>query len=181
MQKTISEKSKVQYYDIGLLLGQLLQSKLDKTIIGIFGDIWRVKNFASNNILDNTKMLRNIEGEVGYSTNGWKVIDWMIQNNISADKVIIFTDCQMWDSTSYSYNINNDNKEFSKLWNTYKKDINPSCKLYLFDMTGHGNTPVTINSQGVYFVAGWSERIFEAIKSIEEGKNIIKKISKIEI
>ena len=44
-------------------------------------------------------------GEVGYATNGHKVIDWLIKEGIVMDKVMLFTDCQLWDSERGDMNL----------------------------------------------------------------------------
>ena len=92
MMTAISKNSVVQYYDIGLLLGQLLQYKCRRILTGFFGDIWSPVILPKNNILQNTLTLRNREGEVGYSTNGYKVLEWVIERKINADKIMFFTD-----------------------------------------------------------------------------------------
>ena len=44
MQCPVSAKSKVLYYDIGLLLGMLLKSRCKQVMTGIFGDRWKIIN-----------------------------------------------------------------------------------------------------------------------------------------
>lgn len=41
-------------------------------------DVWKVLNLPQESILANTSEMHNREGEVGYSTNGYKVIDYLI-------------------------------------------------------------------------------------------------------
>lgn len=171
MQTNISEKSKVQNYDIGLCLGMLLHHKCKNIETGIFGDSWKVINLPKNNILSNADELHRREGEVGYSTNGYLVIDNLIKRQEVKDKIMIFTDCQMWDSYG-----NGDS--FNKSWNEYKK-IAPNCKLYLFDLSGHGTTPVSVNSNGVYLIAGWSDKVFEMLDAYENGSSALEEIENI--
>ena len=169
MQKNVSEKSKVQYYDIGLLLGQLLQSKCANVITGFFGNSWKVVNLTSDNILQNTMELRRREGEVGYSTNGHKVIEWLVEKKMAVDKVMIFTDCQMWDSERMEGSI-------SKAWDKYRA-LFPKAKLYLFDMAGYGTTPLQIRKdKGVHLIAGWSDKIFEVLSAMEKGGDAVSMI-----
>jgi len=177
MESTISGKSQVQFYDIGLLLGQLLALKAPNNILGFFGDTWKTVNIAPNNPLHNTLQLHEREGEVGYSTNGYKVIEWLIENNVKMDKVFIFTDCQMWDS-EYGYGGNT--QDFSKYWNNYKK-IAPNAKLYLFDVSGYGNTPIDVRQGEVHLIAGWSDKVFDMLEAIEQGETAVKVINQIEI
>ena len=173
MWHPISPKSTVQYYDIGLLLSMLLKSRCQQVIAGIFGDTWKAVNMPGDSILMATSQLRRMEGKVGYSTNGHKVIDWLIDNKMQMDKVMMFTDLQMWDS-SYC------NKSLRASWMSYKS-IAPQAKLYLFDLAGYGHSPLCITDEGVYLIAGWSDRIFDVLAAIEDGRNALTLINRIEI
>jgi len=179
MQKGVSSRSIVELYHIGLLLGQLLQYKYqDRAITGFFGDEFKIVNLYSDNILANTFELRNREGEVGYSTNGYKVIEYLINRSMEVDKVMIFTDCQLWNSDRFE----GDDSELPEKWNIYKQQINPDAKLYLFDLAGYGRMPIdVIANKDVYIISGWSEKVFDMLKAIEEGDNVLNKIKEIKI
>jgi 60 kDa SS-A/Ro ribonucleoprotein len=173
MQKTISAKSKVLLYDIGLMLSMLLQSRCENAITGMFGDKWKVINVPKNNVLANVQEFYSREGEVGYSTNGYLVIKDLLQRNKVVDKVMMFTDCQLWNSTGSNENI-------AQLWKQYKH-IAPNAKLYLFDLAGYGNVPLSVKQHDVYLIAGWSDKIFDVLAAIENGSNAIKNIETIEL
>ena len=102
MFSPISMRSSVMNYDIGILLSMLLKSKCSSVISGMFGDTWEVLNLPQENILANTIEMKEREGEVGYSTNGYAVIDYLIENNIRMDKVMMFTDTSAATSTLVS-------------------------------------------------------------------------------
>jgi len=168
MQKPINAKSKVLLYDIGLMLAMLLQSRCQHVITGMFGDTWKTISVAKKNILANVQEFYKREGEVGYSTNGYLVIKDLLQRNKAVDKVMLFTDCQLWNS-------NNSVENIASLWKQYKK-IAPRAKLYLFDLAGYGNTPLNVQRDDVYLIAGWSDKIFNVLKAIEEGSDAAKMI-----
>ena len=172
MQKAISPKSKILSYDIGLMLAMLLKSRCKNAITGMFGDTWKVINVPTQGILANVDAFYRREGEVGYSTNGYLVIEDLIKRKIRMDKVMIFTDCQLWNSRN--------DKKISGLWNTYKK-ISPDSKLYLFDLSGYGVTPLDITRDDVYLIAGWSDKIFDIVAAIDNGGNALDEIRKIEL
>ena len=174
MQETISEKSVVQNYDIGLMLGMLLQHKCKNIISGFFGETWKIVNLPQSNILANVDELHRREGEVGYSTNGYLVIRDLRKRNIIADKIMIFTDCQMWDSNE------EDGGHIAEEWASYK-EIAPKAKLYLFDLAGYGNTPISTRKGDVYLIAGWSEKVFEILEAIENGSSAVEEIKKIKV
>jgi hypothetical protein len=173
MYSPISPKSSVKNYDVGLMLAMLLKNRCKNVISGMFGDEWKVVDFPSKSILNNFEELYKREGEVGYSTNGFKVIQYLNENNIVMDKVMMFTDCQMWNSYDTEQTI-------CKEWDKYKQ-IAPNAKLYLFDLNGYGTTPLNIVRDDVTLIAGWSDRIFEILEAIEKGSSVIEEIKKIEI
>ncbi|HOZ78755.1 MAG TPA: TROVE domain-containing protein [Ferruginibacter sp.] len=171
MQKAISAKSKVQNYDIGLMLAMLLKNRCANAITGMFGDTWKVINVPNRNLLANVLEFHRREGEVGYSTNGHLVIKDLLQRNQVVDKVMVFTDCQLW-------NTYNGGESMDTVWKRYKK-MAPNAKLYLFDLAGYGNTPLNVQRDDVYLVAGWSDKIFNVLNAIEEGSNAVKLINAI--
>lgn len=174
MQTAISQRSSVQNYDIGLLLAMLFQTTCNQVTAGMFGDIWKVTPLPSRTVLANTLALHKREGEVGYSTNGYKVIDWMIDNHVSYDKVLIFTDCQMWDSMRGRVDA------IQASWHKYKM-MNPQVKLYLFDLAGYGAVPFRQAEKDVFLIAGWSDKVFEMLDAIENGNTVLDKIKEIEL
>lgn len=173
MQQRISPKSSVMLYDIGLVLAMLLKNRCKNVVCGIFGDTWKVINLPSEGILSNVDAMYRREGEVGYSTNGYKVIEYLRENRIVMDKVMLFTDCQMWNSGW-------GNQTIRKEWDSYKQ-IAPESRLYLFDLAGYGATPLDIVRDDVFLIAGWSDRIFEILTAIERGSSAIEEIRTIEI
>lgn len=169
----ISRRSSVMNYDIGILLSMLLKSKCSSVISGMFGDTWEALNLPQENILANTIEMKEREGEVGYSTNGYTVIEYLIDNNIRMDKVMMFTDLQMWDS-EYG------DRDLQAFWNRYRQ-IYPEAKLYLFDLEGYGEAPIRLVSDDVVLIAGWSDKVFDVLDAIENGEDALALIKKIEI
>ena len=125
----------------------------------------------SDNILRNTIDMISHEGEVGYSTNGYKVIEWLINENRVMDKVMLFTDCELWDSY-------NGGKHLAKSWEMYKK-IAPDAKLYLFNLAGYGTSPVSMKRNDVFCISGWSDKVFDILAALERGNSAIDEIRRI--
>lgn len=172
MQRPISPKSKILSYDIGLMLAMLLKSRCKNAITGMFGDRWKVINVPTKGILSNVDAFYRREGEVGYATNGYLVIEDLLKSKQQIDKVMMFTDCQLWN--------NRNDKKIVDLWNSYKK-VSPNSKLYLFDLSGYGTTPLDITREDVYLVAGWSDKVFDIIAAIDHGGNALEEIRNIEL
>ncbi len=172
MQRPVSPKSKILSYDIGLMLAMLLKSRCKNAMTGMFGDKWKVINVPTKGILSNVDAFYRREGEVGYATNGYLVIEDLLKTKKQIDKVMMFTDCQLWNSRN--------DQRISDLWRDYKK-IYPNSKLYLFDLSGYGTTPLDITRDDVYLIAGWSDKVFDIIAAIDRGGNAVDEIKKIEL
>lgn len=173
MWSPISQRSSIRNYDIGILLSMLLRNRCKQVVAGIFGDSWKVVNMPNDNILMATRQLERLGNTVGYSTNGYKVIDWLIGQKVVMDKVMMFTDMQMWDSTGRY-------KAFEDSWKQYKK-MSPAAKLYLFDLAGYGQLPIRLAAPDVYLIAGWSDRIFDVLSAIDKGEDALSVINKTKI
>ncbi|UPT67303.1 MAG: hypothetical protein M0D57_00985 [Sphingobacteriales bacterium JAD_PAG50586_3] len=139
----------------------------------MFGDTWKVINMPKRNILSNVDEYCRREGEVGYSTNGYKVIENLLNSRTKADKVMMFTDVQMWNSTGGDQTI-------QRVWAKYKQFM-PNAKLYLFDLAGHGTVPLQVHNNGVYLIAGWSDKVFDVLHALENGQTAIGYINQIEL
>jgi 60 kDa SS-A/Ro ribonucleoprotein len=172
MQTPVSAKSKVQRFDIGLMLAMLLQHRCEHVITGMFGDKWKVINVPKNNILGNVMEFHRREGEVGYSTNGYLVVQDLLNRKQAVDKIMMFTDCQLWNS--------NGSTQISDVWKQYKK-IAPNAKMYLFDLAGYGTTPLSVMRDDVYLIAGWSDKIFDVLRAIEDGSDAVQMINNIDL
>lgn len=168
MQKAISPKSTVQYFDIGLVLAMTLQTRCKRAVTGMFGDTWKIIQVPSNGILGNSMEYHRREGEVGYATNGHLVIDDLLRSKTQMDRVMIFTDCQLWNNQGNNSNI-------EKSWRNYHRKF-PDARLYLFDLAGHGTTPIQIKENNVFLIAGWSDKIFDVLQNLEKGSKLIETI-----
>ena len=171
MQQQVSPKSKVLLYDIGLLMSMILQSQCKNVVTGMFGDRWMRFPMPKSGILRNVNELYKSEGKVGYSTNGHLVIEDLIKRKESVDKVMLFTDTQMWNSKGTA-------NTFESSWNRYKQ-LAPHAKLYIFDLAGYGRQPLDIRKNDVYLIAGWSDKIFDVLNALEDQKSAVKMIKKV--
>lgn len=172
MYQKISPKSSIMLYDIGLVLAMLLQHSTDTMISGIFGDDWLPYSLPGENVLESVAELRKIVGKVGYSTNGYKVINYLNQQQISLDKVLIFTDMQMWNSGKGEQSIAHE-------WKEYKRNTAPAAKLYLFDLSGYGQAPLQVEQDDCFLIAGWSDKVFNILQAIDSGGDALEEINRV--
>ncbi|GAB2941315.1 TROVE domain-containing protein [Hymenobacter coalescens] len=175
MQQPVSARSKVLLYDVGLVLGMLLQRRCANVVTGLFGDRWKRVALPPNQVLSNVQELYRREGEVGYSTNGHLVVQDLTRHNERVDKVMIFTDCQLWNSTGEA-------GDLAKAWRQYRRTVAPQARLYLFDLAGHGMAPLDVREQdGVALIAGWSDKVFDVLQALENGGSALAEIETIDL
>jgi hypothetical protein len=174
MFSPVSQKSKIRCYDVGLMLSMLMRNRSENVTTGIFGHSWKAVNLPKSSILANTQQLNKIEGSVGYTTNAYIVIREMIETRKVYDKVMFFTDLQLWDSSGAGNSL-------KEQWNIYTQRVAPGAKLYLFDLLGYGQAPLKTTQNNVYLIAGWSEKIFDVLNAIENGRDALSEIKRVEV
>ncbi|UYZ63714.1 TROVE domain-containing protein [Hymenobacter weizhouensis] len=175
MQQPVSQRSKVLLYDVGLVLGMLLQSRCQHVTAGMFGNTWKVLSLPRGPVLRNVNEFYRREGEVGYATNGHLVVRDLRQRREVADKVMLFTDCQLWNSAS-------DGNTLVQEWAAYRREVAPQARLYLFDLAGHGTSPLDVRAEhGVALIAGWSDKVFDVLAALESGGSALTELEKIEL
>ncbi|UOQ64698.1 TROVE domain-containing protein [Hymenobacter volaticus] len=173
MQQPVSARSKVQLYDVGLVLGMLLQSRCQHVTAGMFGNTWKRLSLPRGPVLGNVDEFYRREGEVGYSTNGYLVIEDLRRRREVVDKVMIFTDCQLWNTHLNGATIAHE-------WAEYRRTVAPQARLYLFDLAGHGTAPLDVRAEdGVALIAGWSDKVFNVLEALENGGSALTEIQSI--
>ncbi|HAP64103.1 MAG TPA: TROVE domain-containing protein [Cytophagales bacterium] len=175
MVKPISPRSTVMAYDVGLVLSMLLRNRCKNVVTGLFGDTWKRMEMPKGNILANVEQLRRRSGEVGYATNGYLVIRDLYERREAVDKVMIFTDCQLWNSRYAS------DAHIQQEWLRYLREVAPNAQLYLFDLAGYGQSPLQRNQHGVAFIAGWSDKVFEVLEALENGAEALEHIAQVQL
>jgi hypothetical protein len=179
MCSPVSPKSVINMYDIGAVLAMLVHHKAQNTVTGLFGDKFEAYPFPKTGVLRNAEKVYELEGRVGYSTNGYKVLQYANRNNTANfDKIMIFTDCQMYGSSRYGRA--SEHSAIEREWKQYKQN-NPNAKLYLFDLNGYGTSPVSLMDNDVTLISGWSDKVFDIMNAVDNGSTAIDEILAIEL
>lgn len=170
MDHQLSKDSSVTYKDISNLMQALLVKSCEDNINSLFGSTFKRVNINNrDSVLSITKYLN--KQNVGYSTFGYLTVDYLLTNNIKVDRIIIFSDMQIYG--------NNYDKQFNSMLQKYRENINPECWLHSVDLAGHG-TKISSSSNKNNLISGWSEKILNYIWFTEQGEdNIISSINNI--
>jgi 60 kDa SS-A/Ro ribonucleoprotein len=116
-------------------------------------------------------------------------VEFALQSAKKYDHIMLFTDCQLWDSQGYGSSFygyhqglkNNSESPMQNVWKQYRRSVNPNAKLYLFNLSDYGDSPVRLSSNGASMICGWSDHIFQVLADLQRGKNFIDEINSIEI
>lgn len=168
MDHKLNEKTDITFKQIGLLMSMLIEKVNKKNDYYLFAsDVGKVNIFEKSNIFELVNKLDNIVS-LGYSTNGHKVFEKLIENNQKFDRIYLFTDMQLYGGDT------------SKAWSKYRNMVNNDCKLVIIDLNGYGKSPVAHGNNAIT-IPGFSEQVFEMIKLLENGSSVVNEIMKIEL
>lgn len=162
MDSLVSQHGTMSLKEIGILFGLAAHKFTDKSLFGCFGDNFGICNLTrSASIIDRIESVKEWSSQLGWSTNGFLAIKYLNERNIFVDRILVFTDCQLYDS--HTWWCKRDERTIRQEYNAYKT-INPNCKLYLFDLSSYGTVNFPASDRSVVNVSGWSEKIFNFIK-----------------
>ncbi len=115
----------------------------------------------------------------GGGTDVWAAISKLIESNTFVDKIVIFTDMQMYDIGRGYWSSNN--REFKDMVKEYRK-INPKVKVLFWNLSGlDGGTPMKLDHD-ILEVSGYSDKILSVIPKLWEDKDaLIHEIESIEL
>jgi len=164
----------IQRFDVGPLMALSWKSRGDSIIAGIIGNTWHRVEMPSGPILASTEQFRRHEGEAGYAINAWLIIRDLMRRRQVVDKVMIFTDCQLWNNRTFNQSAGAD---LAHWWRQYRRQIAPQAKLYLFDLAGYGISPLRVPEEGVYLLAGWHGRMPDVLAILDQVKEDVGVVS----
>ena len=175
---------------IAHLFASMMAWRQHDVYVGLFGDrLIQVPYKRDVKLLDFNKESYKIGEKCGGATeNGiYTFLEKVVEEKKKIDNIIVFSDCQIgrgsyggftsWYGTTYS----NRSPHFHELFKEFRK-INPNANFIVVNLRQSGGTSVFDKSQRILNIAGWSDKIFDTIKSQCKGWDaIIKEIEAIEI
>lgn len=108
--------------------------------------------------------LMTIQRGLCFAGGGTNFISIFERANKKYDRVILLSDMQAWIGGLW-------HTSPSAAYNAYKRKYNPDCKMYSIDLAGYGTLQVP--EKDVYCLAGFSEKIFDIMRYLEEDKNAL--------
>ena len=150
MWSEVSQNSTVTLADIAALYTSMADSMCQRSVSYAFAsDINKVTMTGKENIFHD---METIKRSASGGTYGYLAFKELRTKNIKVDRVILFTDMQIWD-TWYG-------DEFQKEYIMYRDTINHDVKVYLVNLGGYGGIMMPEGYPNVYNIAGFSDNIF---------------------
>ena len=177
MDTTLSADSTLRYKEIGSLFGAVLAEQGAR--VGAFGTDFRaVSMHADTPILQRQAAVLGVDHEVGNATNGWTVLDHLRETETVVDRVVLFTDMQIWDSRRGVGG--GDDGTVRESFEAYREHVAPDASLYMIDLASYGDLVTPEGYENVYNVSGWSENVLEFIEHAEEPLAVVDEIQAFE-
>ena len=183
----VSAFSKTSTAMIGNLFGSMMAYRQKNVYIGLFGDkLIDVPMDRNMKMLDFNKMSFDKGACCGPCTEAG-IYDFMrkcIDEKKKVDNVVVFSDCQIGNNTYeftpwYGDKSSDLGCHFHELFKEFKK-LNPMCNWIVVNLRQSGGTSVFDKSMRILNIAGWSDKIFDTIKSQCRGWDaVIKEIESV--
>ena len=176
MDMALSRNSTLRLKEIGALFGAILAEQGAK--VGGFGDDFQtVPMHVDTPVLQRQDAVLAIDEEVGNSTNGWKAFEYLRDRGEPVERVVVFTDMQIWDNTPFTAR---DNQTVKAVFDAYRDEVSSDTALYLVDLASYGDLVTPEGYENVYNVSGWSENVLSFIEHAENPKQVIDEINAFE-
>ncbi len=179
-KSVVSAMSRRTTADIANLFAVLYWLRAEDTLVGLFGDNLVMPSLnRKHSVFENFKTINAEAKKCGPSTEQgiFDMMEMLLEKKQKVDRIIIFSDCQVGSKCNWFDKKRRAGNDFNKLFQAYRQ-INPSVVTYSVDLKGYGNT---LFDEGVMTVAGWSEKIFDMMVSLEEKESVIASINDIEL
>lgn len=183
----VSAFSKTSTAMIGNLFGSMMAYRQKNVYIGLFGDkLIDVPMDRNMKMLDFNKMSFEKGACCGPCTEAG-IYDFMrkcVDEKKKIDNVVVFSDCQIGNNTYeftpwYGDKSSDRGGHFHELFKEFKKQ-NPMCNWIVVNLRQSGGTSVFDKSMRILNISGWSDKIFDTIKSQCRGWDaVIKEIESV--
>lgn len=173
-----SRLSNTKTSDIANLFAMLYWLKAENTYVGLFGDrLIEPKLDRNLGVFENFKIVDQEKNKCGGATEHgiFEFFKKAIKEKTHIDTLVVFSDCQIGSSCAwFGSGSGTQSNDFNKLYEEYRR-INPNFRCYSVNLKGYGST---VFNDSVFKLAGWSEKIFDIMKIMEQDRNALIKTIK---
>lgn len=159
---TLSEKSARDCRDAANMLSGIAAKVCKRAYLFAFGtNVQEIRYAKTDTVMGVCQKVS--DSGAGGGTNGHLCIEHLIKSGKTPARVIILTDCQMWNDQ-----YNGGGQPFANAWAKYRKSSKAAAEtwLHLVHLSGYGDSPVDAGDH-VNQVSGFSEKIFSMMLQAE--------------
>lgn len=159
MDSPLSWKSKMTCAGAANTLCGIVAKRAQKAYVCAFGTDVGPVPFTKNDTVIGIVRKVAVANTKGMDTNGYRCLEWLGEQKHRADRVILLSDMQCWNSYG-------DDRSIANEWQKYKRQ-NSNAWLHSVHINGYGDNPVDPNNKDVNLVSGFSEKIFSMLLQTE--------------
>lgn len=164
MDTPVSAKSQVSCKDTANVLCGIVAKVCERPYVFAFGsNVGKVRYTKNDTVLGIAKKVANTDIG-GFSTNGHKCVQWLINHNVTPDRVIFLSDMQMWNDRGYGM----EDGSLCNAWAKYLKQGGKAKNTWLHSVHLNGYGDAVVDKGGrVNQVSGFSEKVFTMLLQTE--------------
>lgn len=155
MQSSVSERSKVQHYEIAALFAaSVAKGAEDVRLISWADSHSDVGYERGDSVLRTVEKVHNRIGRDGHGTQ----LGQALRSYSGEDRVVIFSDMQIMDARDYTYG----RERFDA-----RQSIPPNVPIFVFNTGGYQASPLKSGRENVYELGGFTDAVFRMIPLVE--------------
>jgi 60 kDa SS-A/Ro ribonucleoprotein len=183
------DSPKITCKDVSTLFGAMIHKKCTNSIVSVFADRFATVPLSKRaSIFDNMKKIGGTN--VGGSTYAHLALDYLTDNNIMVNRIIMLTDEQCYSETDsipkssgrmfYTHD-RCDNSVYASLLK-YKRKVNPKVFMYVIDLKNYGTVQIPESEKNVCTMGGYSDKVLSFIPMFEKSREgLVDAIEKIHL
>ena len=168
MRSPLSRHSKVEMIDVGTLLAAMANKFCESAIASVFAEDFAIVPLSNmDSVLTNQKKL--LDTKVGFATYLHKPLQYLLENKIKVDRILVFSDMQAYTERVYvgwGYS-RREVESPQQIIERYRREVNPNVFVHSVDLAGYGTQQFV--GKNTNLIAGWSDRLLEFIHMAEHG------------
>jgi 60 kDa SS-A/Ro ribonucleoprotein len=183
------DSPKITCQDVSTLFGAMIHKKCTNSIVSVFADRFSTVPLSKRaGIFDNMKKIRDTD--VGGSTYAYKALDYLTDNNVMVNRIIMLTDEQCYSETDCTprssgrlfYTHDSCDSSVYASFLKYKRKVNPKVFMYVIDLKSYGTVQIPESEKNVCTIGGYSDKVLSFIPMFEKSREgLVDAIEKIHL
>jgi hypothetical protein len=166
MQSRLSDKSDIQYNEVGAVLGAIAVKKAEESIFIPFAtNVKELELNPDDTMMTNINTALSIQNNLGGGTEAYKAFQHLGDRQV--DRIILISDMQCYNSSGSGRGYWGGSSQVRDVWNDYVKKY-PNAYLYSLDVAAYGTSQTASTDKNAVAINGWSDKILDFINLNEK-------------